>query len=85
MQKLIFSTSYDRTVYKSSLGNQSQYIGPLGLLSILEREVGIYDIYPSEEKRLESYKKCLLDKATGSFFEKTVVKDSLNVAKEIAR
>ena len=83
MQKIIFSTSYDSNTYKSYSTNKSRYIGPLGLLSILERELGIYDIYSNEEKRLDSYKKCLQDNAKSFFFEEVLEKDSINVAKEL--
>ncbi len=46
--KLYFSTAYDQQVLKNVLDLNSKYIGTLGLLNILERELGLYKMFKDE-------------------------------------
>jgi hypothetical protein len=79
---LVFSTAYDKSVYVNNYG-KSQYIGVLGLLNILEREIGIFDIYPNNEDRINAYSKCLINNAKDSFYEDVITKDEANVGKTL--
>lgn len=48
----IFSTSFDTTSYSTS---SHLAIGTKGLLSVLERELGLYRSFPSNQIRLKEY------------------------------
>lgn len=79
---LVFSTAYDKPIYVNNHG-ELQYIGILGLLNILEREIGIFDIYPNNEDRINAYSKCLINNAKNSFYEEVITKDEANVGKTL--
>jgi hypothetical protein len=82
--KLIFSTQFDNPVYQTSFEIGTQYVGPLILLPLLERELGIFDIYSNEEQRQINYKKCLQQCASkDSFYKESFHNDELNVAKKL--
>ncbi|MBI6121026.1 PD-(D/E)XK nuclease family protein [Salegentibacter maritimus] len=81
--KLYFSTAYDQQVLKNVLDLNSKYIGTLGLLNILERELGLYKIFKDEKERATIYKDCLLENKEGRFYEKSLASDELNTAKQL--
>ena len=81
--KLNFSTAYDHQVLKKNQGLNSKYIGALGLLNILERELGLYKIFKDERERVTIYKDCLIENKEGGFYEESLASDELNVAKQL--
>lgn len=81
--KLIFSTVYDETVFKNSIEFNTKYIGPLSLLNILERELGIYEIYKSDKDRIKEYLESLTECQNNSFFNNSLNANSLNVAQQL--
>ncbi len=83
MMKYIFSTSYDHKVYVDKLDKEKQYIGSMALLSILERELGLYQVYPSDEIRLKFYLECLKENQLKTFYTESLQSDQFNVAKQL--
>ena len=81
--KLIFSTTYDQEVLIKNLSPNTKYIGPLGLLNILERELGLYKIYKNEKERITLYLTCLKENKKEAFYEKALLSDELKVAKQL--
>ncbi len=81
--RLIFSTAYDEIVFKNTFEANVKYIGPLGLLNILEREVGLYDIYKSEKDRINDYLGCLIEHQNNTFFKSSLNANALNVAGQL--
>ena len=81
--KLNFSTAYDQQVFKNAQGLNSKYIGALGLLNILERELGLYKIFKDEKERATIYKDCLIENKEGRFYAESLASDELNVAKQL--
>jgi hypothetical protein len=81
--KLIFSTVYDGAVYKNKREINTKYIGPLGLLNLLERELGLYKIFKSDKDRIALYKDCLLKYKENTFYTKSLASDELNVSKQL--
>jgi hypothetical protein len=81
--KLIFSTTYDGTIFKTEIPPQTKYIGPLGLLNLLERELGLYKIFKTDKDRIALYRNCLIDNKENTFYSKSIVSDELNVAKQL--
>ena len=81
--KLYFSTGYDQQVLKNIQGLNSKYIGALGLLNILERELGLYKIFKDEKDRATIYKDCLIKNKEGRFYAESLASDELNVAKQL--
>ncbi len=79
---LHFSTCYDNTFYKKIQPNK-KYFGLLGLLQFLERELGLYDNYLSDEKRIILYSECLDKCKKDTFFEIALTNNKLKVAKQL--
>ena len=78
--KYIFSTSFDDTTY-----NTSTYpsIGIKGLLSLLERELGLYRSFPSNQIRLKCYLESLSEYKKNVFFTDSVNKNKYQVAQKL--
>lgn len=80
--KLLFSMAYDGRPYKETT-DEYRPVGPLTLLGLLERELGLFDFFPAPDERLKSYLDILLQKSNGTFFATALEKDPLNVAQEL--
>lgn len=84
--KLIFSTAYDQEVFKKEPLVNTKYIGTLGLLNILERELGIYHITSNQQDRIRSYQECIEKCNTQTaFYWKAFDNDKRNVSKMLLK
>lgn len=67
---------------RSALGEST--VGPLGLLSILETQLGLTRLVPSTAERIVQMRGCLKSACTGDrFYEKSFEVDELGIAAEI--
>ncbi len=80
--KIIFSKAYDGSLFKEE-GSKNRYVGILTLLTLLERELGLYREYPSSEDRLKSYILSLKECIKGSFYEASFLADQFTVGKQL--
>ena len=80
--KIIFSKAYDGTLYKQ-ISDKKRYVGVVSLLTILERELGLYREYPSSEIRLKAYIQCLKESIKGSFYEDSLSADQFTVGQQL--
>jgi ATP-dependent helicase/nuclease subunit B len=82
--KLIYSESYEgRLYYKSSFNNR--FVGPTKLLNLLERELGLYKSFATEEERLKLFVDCLIEHSTDSFYNDSLQSDQYRVGKELLK
>lgn len=81
--KLIFSTSFSGRIFKNQSTTGERYIDRIQLLTILEREIGLYKEYISEEERLKCYLTALDSQKKGTFYEKSLKNDQYKVTKEL--
>ncbi|TVR38381.1 MAG: hypothetical protein EA392_09785 [Cryomorphaceae bacterium] len=80
--KLLFSTAYDGRPYKEN-DDGSRPVGPLTLLSLLERELGLFDFFPQPDERLKAWLDCLKKSGDDNFFYNSLQKDELKVSQEL--
>ncbi len=78
--KFLFSTSFDDITYNTS---EIPSIGPKGLLSLLERELGLYRDYPSKQVRLKSYLESLTANYKSSFYAESLNKNKYQVTEKL--
>lgn len=81
--KLYYSNSFDNPIYVSDDTTDKRYVGTLQLLTILERELGLYKTYLSKEERLKLFTGCLKKNAFNSFYSESLKADPYRVGKEI--
>ncbi|NRT16974.1 RecB family exonuclease [Flavobacterium sp. 28A] len=78
--KHLFSTSFDAPVFTE---NDLPTIGSLGLLLFLERELGLYQKFPSQQTRLKSYLEALTEHEEGSFYSESLRTNKYKVAEKL--
>lgn len=81
--KLYYSNAFDNPIYVSDKSSEVRYVGTLQLLTILERELGLYKTYSSNEERLKLYTGCLKKNTLNSFYSESLKADPYRVGKEI--
>jgi hypothetical protein len=87
--KIFFSTLFDKTTYPQNIFLQdgvaigSRHVGPIGLTSFLELHLGLPNSCTGDIERIFNYRKNLHQKAKGSFFEKSLATNDLEVASKL--
>lgn len=81
--KLIYSSSHKGRLFKGNNSSKNRYIESLQLLTILERELGLFSFFSSDEERIKKYVKALDLNKQNSFYEKSFNNDNYKVAKEL--
>ena len=80
---ILFSTAYEGSLFKDDKNKEHRYVGILTLLSLFERELGLFQEYPSNEFRLKAYLDSLKECSKDAFYSASFESDSFNVAKEL--
>lgn len=78
--KIIFSTQFDEITYNANL---LPAIGTKGLLSLLERELGLYRDFPSSQVRLKCYLESLFEYKVATFYTASLTKNKYQVAEKL--
>ena len=65
---LLFSTAYEGSLFKDDINKENRYVGTTTLLSLFERDLGLFQEYPSNEFRLKAYMDSLKECSKGSFY-----------------
>ena len=80
---LLFSTAYEGSLFKDDINKENRYVGTTTLLSLFERDLGLFQEYPSNEFRLKAYMDSLKECSKGSFYSASFNSDPHSVAKEL--
>ncbi|MEP6949262.1 MAG: PD-(D/E)XK nuclease family protein [Ginsengibacter sp.] len=84
--KIFFSTLFDQQTYpeniflQNSVAIGNRHMGPLALLDFLELHLGLPGSCASKMERIFNYRKNLLHNSKGTFYEKSIKTNDLEVA-----
>jgi ATP-dependent helicase/nuclease subunit B len=81
--KLVYSNEYNGTLYKEEFSTGIRYVDDIQLLTILERELGLYKKFAEKEERLKFFGESLKKYAENSFYAESFKSDQYRVSKEL--
>ena len=80
---LIYSINYRGMLNNSVSSFENRFVDDKKLLTILERELGLYKSYSSNEARLKIFIKCLQSNAKDAFYSDSLKLNQFQLAKEL--
>lgn len=83
--KINYSSAFDDQLFVDSAQTNSRFVSSLQLLTLIERELGLYKAYSNNEERLKLFIECLKLNAQNSFYKESFLADQYRVGKELLK